>query len=63
MIQEIERYRALAVEISALQRRIEFPLFECNADELHRQLSAKALELSNRFLNKIIQQNIEFQKG
>jgi dynein heavy chain len=59
---QIEKYRGLAVEINSLPRRIEFPLIEINADEFHRQLTARALELSNMLLRRIIQQNLEFEK-
>lgn len=45
-----------------MPRRLEFPLIEINADELHRQLNARAVELSNMLLRRIIQQNLEFEK-
>ena len=50
------------MEINSLPRRIDFPLIEINADEFHRQLTARALELSNMVLSRIIQQNLEFEK-
>lgn len=60
--QQIEKYRNLAQEINYLPRRLEFALIEINADELHRQLTTRALELSNMLLRRIIQQNLEFEK-
>jgi dynein heavy chain len=45
-----------------MPRRIEFPLIEIHADEFHRQLTARAIELSNMLLRCIIQQNLEFEK-
>jgi hypothetical protein len=51
---EIEKYRELAAEIYRNPKKVELPLVELNLDELHKALGAKAMSLSNRFMDRII---------
>jgi dynein heavy chain len=44
-----------------MNTRADLSLIEINLEDLHRQLSAKAIDLSNKFLSKIIQQNMDYQ--
>ncbi|KAJ3127539.1 Dynein heavy chain 7, axonemal [Nowakowskiella sp. JEL0407] len=60
---EIEKYRSVAAEIMRLPRKVELPMIELNCDELHKSLSAKAIQQSNKFLDKIIQNTQSHQKS
>ncbi|KAJ3284862.1 Dynein heavy chain 7, axonemal, partial [Borealophlyctis nickersoniae] len=59
---EIDKYRALAATIMANPRRVELPMVELNCDELHKSLASQAVALSNKLLNKIVEQNAEHQR-
>ncbi|KAJ3086325.1 Dynein heavy chain 7, axonemal, partial [Quaeritorhiza haematococci] len=59
---EIGKYRALVTEIMSNPRLVELPLVELNCDELHKALAARAMDLSNRYLNKIIELTMDHQK-
>ncbi|KAJ3222973.1 Dynein heavy chain 7, axonemal [Clydaea vesicula] len=59
---EIEKYRDLGNEICNNPRKVDLPLAQLHCDELHKSLSAKAISLSNRFMDKIIQLTTEHEK-
>ena len=59
---EIENYRNVAAEIFTNSRRVDLPLVELNCDELHKSLAAKAIALSNKFMDKIIALTTEDEK-
>ncbi|TPX35722.1 hypothetical protein SmJEL517_g02025 [Synchytrium microbalum] len=59
---EIERYRSIATEVMGCRRRNELPLIELNCEELHKAIAARAIELSNRYLNNITEQTAEAER-
>ncbi|KAI8996174.1 dynein heavy chain and region D6 of dynein motor-domain-containing protein [Gaertneriomyces semiglobifer] len=61
-IVDIEKYRQLASEIGRNRRRVELPLVELNCNELHVSLSQLAVKISERFLGRVVEGNMEHQK-
>ncbi|KAI9202130.1 dynein heavy chain and region D6 of dynein motor-domain-containing protein [Polychytrium aggregatum] len=59
----IGRYRERASEIMNNPRSVDLPMVALRCDELHKALASKSMELSNQFLNKIIQTNAEHQQS
>ncbi|KAI9333781.1 dynein heavy chain and region D6 of dynein motor-domain-containing protein [Zopfochytrium polystomum] len=62
-IEEVERYRMISRTIMRLTRRVDLPLVELWCDELHRELSAIALDCSNKFLSKMVDQTYDHEKS
>ncbi|KAI8807084.1 dynein heavy chain and region D6 of dynein motor-domain-containing protein [Cladochytrium replicatum] len=60
--EKIEYHRSLAVQIMKHPHQIEVPMIELNADELHKSLAARAIEISNQFMDKIIDSTQSHQK-
>ncbi|TPX37761.1 hypothetical protein SeMB42_g06896 [Synchytrium endobioticum] len=59
---EIEKYRSIASEVLSCRRRNELPLIELNCEELQKAIAARAIELSNRYLNDITEQTAEAER-
>ncbi|KAI9141391.1 dynein heavy chain and region D6 of dynein motor-domain-containing protein [Paraphysoderma sedebokerense] len=51
--QKIEGYSRLSEQILSLKRVVELHIVVLNADELHRSLAAKCMELAHRYLHQI----------
>jgi hypothetical protein len=51
------------MDIMRNPRRIELPMVELWCDELHRELAAIASDCSDKFLQKIVLQTQEHEKG
>ncbi|KAJ3192416.1 Dynein heavy chain 7, axonemal [Irineochytrium annulatum] len=62
-VKEIERFRALSVEIMRNPRRIELPMVELWCDEFHRDLASISTDSSNQFLQRIVTQTQDHERS